>query len=355
MTTFDRLKIVFPAEHFEVTKGFRQHSEEGVVIGESFIQKQPCYIAMSVNYQTNQARIEFTGKVLKARYDELINLHNIHYCLDAINNLGVCKLDVDSILDSAEVEKCDVTKDVEGIDLCAVKNYIVNHIDNYNKWATDTYQQNNNISISNKVQKKDQKKFLQIYDKGKELTLSKNKFFRQWAGEDVVQRMRQCVRFEVKINHYKLVQTMLHIDNRKLMIVLNADSNPITDFFRKSLRKDSGGFVAKKWTIYKNTCILQCNNWDLSLLESNMRFLCGKNYNTNLMEPFRQIVDERNRTQTSTPIFDYQTICTFDNKTYSNSTATATSIGSLSSEYWNLNTENTDSNVARNIIKGNEI
>ena len=337
MTTFDRIKVVFPERHIEIIKGFRTYSEDECIKGKSYLQKHPCYVAIGVNYNTNMARIEFTSKVLKQRYDEKINYNNIAYCLEAINSIGVCKLDVDSILEDAEVEKCDVTKDVEGIDLRGLKDYIVTHIENYNKWSAETYQHNNNVCLHNKVQKNEQKKYLEIYDKERELSLSKNKSFRCWAGEDVVRKMKGKIRFEVKLNHYNLVQTMLHIENRRLMTVLKSEANPITELLKKMLREDSERVVAKKWTQYKNQCILQCHNWDLNVLEEKMRYLCGKNYNTNLMDPFRHLVDERNRTQTPVPQFDFQTICAFDGNDV---VTTETDSSPFPTEYWTVSANN---------------
>lgn len=56
--------------------------------------------------------IEFSAKILGDRYPELINSDNVRDCLNKINELGVCNLNVEGILREAKVIGADFTKDI---------------------------------------------------------------------------------------------------------------------------------------------------------------------------------------------------------------------------------------------------
>lgn len=310
---FDKLKIVFPVEQIEVKNGFRVTLQDGVPCSESFRMIHPCYVSISANRITEEARIEFTGKVLRERYTDLISHANIRHCLEAINGLGVCLLNVDAILKSAKVERCDVTKDVVGIDLKDLKTYITTHIRNHNKWVTNTFQRNDNIQLKNNVQKKEQKKTLTIYDKCNEIQQHKNQEFLRWAGDEVLDAMHDKVRFELTLPSYSEIKKTLVVTDNRLMTVLHSTANPIRDMMTKALRPDSGDLsFVKKWTVYKNQCIMEHHGWDLMLLEIEARKFCGKNFNQNIMEPFRRLVDERNRKGASESRYNFHTLLAFD-------------------------------------------
>lgn len=68
------------------------------------------YIAVSKPKQT--LTLEFSSKILGRDYPKLISKNTIRQCLGNINNLGICKIDVDSILQNGCVTSADVTKDV---------------------------------------------------------------------------------------------------------------------------------------------------------------------------------------------------------------------------------------------------
>ena len=116
MLTLDKLKIVVPyadcVGEIDKTK-FNTLSKDGVVTAYKYQQVSPYLLYIEQDLEDDELIIEFTGKILGPRYSELINKMNIRQCIENINALKLCTLDIDSILNDAKVVKADVTQDAE--------------------------------------------------------------------------------------------------------------------------------------------------------------------------------------------------------------------------------------------------
>ena len=302
MTTFDRIKVVFPARHIGIIKGFQTITEDDRIKNKSFLQKYPCYVSISVNYDTDKARIEFTSKVLKKRYDEKINYNNIAYCLEAIKSMGVCKLDVDSILEDAEVEKCDVTKDVAGIDLPDLKTHIGTHIANYNQWTLKPIKNNDNVILEKNVVTSRNKRRLSIYDKEDEMSKATNKDYLAWAGNEVKNSFKGITRFELSLTTCAAIRSVLKVTDTRLETVLNAEANPIADLLDSALRKDTC-FTSTITTLsqFDKQTTLAYYNWDIEAIEKNARIIYKERYHKNKLEPYQRLIDAHAHNALSRP------------------------------------------------------
>ncbi len=120
MNKFDKLKIVvksaYDIDNINMSK-FDTIISDDIITAYKYQQTTPYSLYIEKDLMDDELVIEFTGKILGARYSELINQTNIRQCLDNINALGLCSLNTDAILKEGEVVKADVTIDAKYPDL----------------------------------------------------------------------------------------------------------------------------------------------------------------------------------------------------------------------------------------------
>ncbi|MEE1098610.1 MAG: hypothetical protein UHY58_01670, partial [Alistipes sp.] len=73
----------------------------------------PYNVYIGINNMHQSLEIEFSSKILLERYPELISKYTIRQCLENLNKLGICTIDVDGVLKHGWIIKADVTKDVD--------------------------------------------------------------------------------------------------------------------------------------------------------------------------------------------------------------------------------------------------
>ena len=168
MIQFDKLKLICSLDVVENIneQEFQTIAKDGCVTSYKYQQDQPFYLLIRKDFLHNESVIEFTGKVLLDRYPELINLHNIRYCIEQINKLGLCEIDTDRLLETAIVAKCDVTKDITTTQIKEIISHTKQNLSNYDKWEVEKYP--SGICIRNKVTTDRYKKRVCIYNKQKE-------------------------------------------------------------------------------------------------------------------------------------------------------------------------------------------
>lgn len=179
MITFDRMKLVTAADHitnFNPSKFLKIPDRFGGYYYK-YVQEHPYMKNIIYNEKRREFVLEFTGKVLKDGYTRLINKETIRQCLQNIQDISLFEFDVDAVIQDAEVCRCDVTKDVEcSFPMGTMKRHLKASIKNYDKWLCRNCE-NNGIEIyNNATTSKRQKRFI-IYDKTKELNMSRNKDF----------------------------------------------------------------------------------------------------------------------------------------------------------------------------------
>ena len=136
MIRFDKLKIVTDINHISNIdeKAFTAQSIGGLLLYHKYSIDKPYQLCIIANYQHSELSIEFTGKILRDEYINLINQTNIKKCFEEINRLGICTLAINDIIQKSEVVKCDVTKDVCYSELDNLVSYIKQNLSNYKKW-----------------------------------------------------------------------------------------------------------------------------------------------------------------------------------------------------------------------------
>lgn len=119
----DSVKLAFPAEVLSLKRkdAFRsivQYGPEGEVLSESFLldangfRSDELIGLKTVKLIGERGEIEFSAKVLRERYHELISIGNIEEVIACINGIGIIFLDANGFLDQAEVCRLDCTTDL---------------------------------------------------------------------------------------------------------------------------------------------------------------------------------------------------------------------------------------------------
>lgn len=259
-----------------------------------YLHEHPYLLNIIVNDRRNEIVIEFTGKILKDDYHKLINIDTIHQCLNTINHLGICELDVDGVVQSAEVCRCDVTIDVEcNYNMNDFKRHLKSSITNYDKWLYRNCE-NNGIEITNNATTPKHRKRLIMYDKEKEIHKSNNRDFMDWVNDrdDLERHFKSKTRFELNLRTKEQVRTFLHVSDNKLNNVLSSTANPILEVFDLAIREDNNSTSIVYGKPDKLALLEQCG-YDLQAVEMRLRATTPRTSSiSRKMEPYRALLHE---------------------------------------------------------------
>lgn len=302
MLTLDKLKIVVPYAdcigEIDKTK-FNTLSKDGVVTAYKYQQVSPYLLYIEQDLEDDELIIEFTGKILGPRYSELINKMNIRQCIENINALKLCTLDIDSILNDAKVVKADVTQDAEYPDISKLTRELQTCIRNNERYTA--INKRGNFIVEKNVKTKNRKVRLTIYDKAKEMALQENQ---QWmCSMSAADRQCLCdyfkdkIRFELNLNSIKAIKDLLGIKDTLLSSVLNAEATPIIAFLDKILVDNSTKRVANSLQDAARLALLKENSYDMKAIENLARsYMSPKTKLSHALQPYRELCEAYNGT-----------------------------------------------------------
>ena len=115
MITFDKLKMVADIQALKVLdeSRFEFIERDGVITSLKYYQEHPYLLKIKVDYECGEVVIEFCGKILGKDYPKLISKDTILQCFQAIDALGLCKIDVDAMMEQmSSQQESDVWEDV---------------------------------------------------------------------------------------------------------------------------------------------------------------------------------------------------------------------------------------------------
>ena len=94
MIKFDKLKIVSRIENVSNINEseFQSIVKDGIIHELKYSIQSPFSLYIEIDYIENEVVLEFTGKILKDDYPDLIHKDNIRTCLNNINDLGLAHL-----------------------------------------------------------------------------------------------------------------------------------------------------------------------------------------------------------------------------------------------------------------------
>ena len=303
MITLDKLKIVTNIQTINVCDETRFEfiEKNGRLSSLKYYQEHPFLLMIKVDYECREVVIEFSGKVLGKDYPKLISKDTIRQCFEAINELGLIEIDIDAMMD-AEVVKCDVTKDIPVNDVKQVTDYICSHIKNYRQFICRKLK-NGNTVVEKNVVNREYKKRMMIYDKEKEMCRSANRPFLDKHGLEGA--FSGMCRFELNLNSKEQIRKSLRIADTRLMTVLSADADPITDFLDEVVEpQDAVTMTDKK--AYMTMLVLKDCDFDLENVEAKMRAFHRSKGTviSKVMEPYRAMMEQIGGQQGTTDMWN---------------------------------------------------
>ncbi len=291
MITFDKLKIVADIRAIKICdeSRFKLVEQDGVVSSLKYYQEHPFLLKIKVDYEYGEVVIEFCGKILGKDYPKLISKDTILQCFQAIDALGFCKIDIDAMMD-AEVVKCDVTKDIPVSDVSQVTEYIRSHVRNYQQYLCSKMK-NGNVVVNKNVVSNKTKKRMTIYDKGNEMRRSANRPFVEEHGLEAA--FSGMCRFELNLDSKEQIRKALQIADTKLMTVLSAEVNPISDFLDEVVEPREAVPMTDKKS-YLTMLVLKDCEYDLEKVEARMRQLYPSRGTSisKVMEPYKAMMEQ---------------------------------------------------------------
>lgn len=282
LITFDRIKIKSNYKYLLDTKvKFNEmfHSRSGEKTGLFYSSKDdiniPYNLYIAVSYVKQTLTLEFSSKILKENYPDLISRDTIKKCLTNINQLNICNIDVDSILSNGVVTSVDITYDADLILNDNLLNALNSQVNNYRRFKW-THYNNEGITFTKDVKSKDCTETITLYNKEKEICTSHNKNFLNSLSQpqQIMDYFKGKTRFEITLDTPKKIMNYLNLTNTKIFSVLNSDTNPILILFDKIFNNSVTNISNATFDNYEEwsmKIILDSYNGDLKRLEQDVR------------------------------------------------------------------------------------
>jgi hypothetical protein len=303
MIRLDSTKIKLPFEVIhEISKSSfidKKTTKEGVVISDKAVLNNPIMGVkqIEIDNQRKEAVFEFSAKVLKEQYYDLLNIHTIERCFDTINSIGAVRLNVNDAIGKAEVLRCDVTKNL--VMHGDVKEYIdtLNHLRVNNRYTVDQYKQKTNNGIVFNGKQTSFKERMIFYDKT--LDLLKDKKMQQAVPMNkLLSQFKNVLRCEANIVQLRKIRELCG-GSTNLLKLLNSNTNPNLFLFDKIKSKSINLELFSKYEGMKFS--------QLEKLIGQKEIIKQLHYDMNLINQF---IDSRVGGNTSRYKKHYRSICT---------------------------------------------
>lgn len=301
MLKFDKLKIVVNSSNYVDnidTNEFNTIIKDEIITQYRFQQTSPYLLYIEKDIVDDELIIEFTGKILGPRYSELINRNNIRQCLENINALGLCSLDIDGILANGRIVKADVTIDCRCDNIPNLTREIKSCVKNNDRYTAII--KRGNMVIEKNVKTNNRKIRLTIYDKEKEMNLQENrhwlKSIKNEEKHDLTAFFKGKARFEMNLNSVKAIRDMLHVRENDMVSVLGAAADPIFSFLNDALVDNVVVKEVKTLHDAERMALLKEHDYDMKAMESVIKLF--KSPNTNLsqaMKPYRELYNAHHK------------------------------------------------------------
>ena len=303
MIKFDKIKIVSSIENVKSLNEdvFENKVKDGCIVEQRYTMISPYYLYIEADYREQELILEFTGKILKDDYKDLIHINNIRTCLSNINDLGLCNLNIDGILTDGEIVKTDVCLDVDYPDCKALTENLRAGVGNFKKYLVRNI--GDNFVIEKNVQTKSYKRRLTIYDKGKELQKAGNRSFISSLDNPqlLLDYFNGKIRFELNLNSKEQIRRSLNIGDTSIQSVFGSVATPIWDILDNAIVEIDGDATYSDIGELKNWLLLRyCGN-DLAKVEALLRnYYSKRTHISQVMKPYRALVAKLSENLTPT-------------------------------------------------------
>lgn len=294
MIKLDKVKIITKLDYVTYFNEeiFEKTIKNKRVEKYTFYQKTPYSLFIGLDILANELILEFTGKILKDNYPQLINKDTIQQCFEEILKMGVCSFDVEAVMANHYVCKVDVCCDFDCKDIAEVSTFIKSNIRNYTRYTAKKLY-NGNFIVGRNVTTKGRKRRLTLYDKSKELMQSANRAFRASLKDEgaVMDYFTDKARFEMNLNSMEQIREAFGVEDTTLQTILDSECNPIVGFLDEVLEDDSVATRHNARRDYINELILADCGYNLERVEATMRkFYAPGTKMRQVMQPFRELL-----------------------------------------------------------------
>lgn len=297
MITLDKMKIIAPLECVTVIRqeAFESKIRNGVTISTSYTQTKPYMLYLEIDYEEQESVIEFSGKILGDRYPELINTDNIRECFEHINNMGLCQLNVDMILEYGRVCVIDITKDVHYADAANLSEWLRTHIVNHRKYLARNV--SGNLIIEKNVKTRAYKRRLTVYDKEKEMQRADNQEFMASITDParMLAHFNGKIRFEYNLNSMSAIRKVLKISDTSIHDIFSSAASPIYDFVNGIIVEDKGAdSTLLSWSDRKKLAFLRDCDMDMPKVEAEIRKYVSGSHQLRTIGQYRELLSRLN-------------------------------------------------------------
>ena len=213
---------------FNIQYNQQKNKEHGRYFNSKYYPAIPFNMYIATNNQHQTLEIQFSSKILRERYPELISRYTIRQCLENLNQLGICTVDVDGILQHGRIISADVTKDVDLKLTNEILYALSQNIGDYKRFNCAHYAHKGITFTKDVVYDKEE---IKVYDKYKELLKHSRKFVDTLSNRnEVMDYFYGKTRFEITLNSEDQIKERLGVGTG-IYEFFSALDTPIRDQF----------------------------------------------------------------------------------------------------------------------------
>ena len=289
----DKLKIVVNEKYITNINEdvFTTIIKNGQIVEYRYEQQYPYLLYIEKDLIEHELVIEFSGKILEDKYPMLINKDTIEICLENINKLAICHINVPEILLNSVVVKADVSHDICCGSYQQLISTLKTSVKNHNRYLSRVI--HGTFVIEKNVVSRSRKVRMTIYDKAAEMQLKANQEYldRLSNRDEVAEYFKDKVRFELNLNSMEQIRKHLNIHDTMLYNVLHAEANPIVKFIDKAFVLEDPAPIDMKLRDIERLALLESVDRDVTKLEMIVRkHSSPKSHISQLMQPYRNLL-----------------------------------------------------------------
>lgn len=271
--------------------------EQGRYFNSKHYSSIPYNLYIATNNYHQSLEIEFSSKVLKERYPELINRDTIRQCLSNINNLDICTLDVDGIINHGWVIGADITADVDLMLTDRVLNALNQNVGNYRRFQWTHYDGKGITFTKNTIYDKEE---IKVYNKYKELLSHSRKFIDSLENRnDIMDYFYGKTRFEITLKGEKQIRERLGVGTG-IKDFFNAIDSAVREQFDRVFNASIPILDTSQCNGYEEWAmahLLDSYNGDLRQIEQSLRQESVYNSRNGLSERMKKFQSVKARTK----------------------------------------------------------
>lgn len=279
---FDTVKIRTRKEYLinaniQFNKNYNTNGDlTGIYYNSKNDKSIPYDLYIGISYTSQSLTLEFSSKILLDDYPKLITGTTFRQCLENINKLGICTIDVDRIVSDCFFSKIHITNDIDYILTNDGLSLLNSCVGNYRRFKWEHYK-NEGIRFTKDVKSKDCKESIVIYNKEKEILSSKNKKFLDLLDnpDKVIDYFKSKTRFEMELDSPKKICKFLDIGSCHINYIFGSNVNPLLAQFNKVFGEveAKNKYSVTNYEDYSMQAIIEKHDGDLKKIEQEMKDL----------------------------------------------------------------------------------